>query len=749
MSQQFESSRKARFGRRFIGVAALGIALAASTALSPVAAGELSWTDFAPFAALENDGALPPEFYAFLMSAFVGPQLAENGSTMLIPTLSEDLDLSYHVWDGDTRVPLMLDGSTPSYDITLGSVRLSRDGSMLIGTVTVDGKEKGFVIPDGMNGAPAIWLFGVEETVVSDVNEERIIGSTLELAVQWNLDGDVTSLSQGSWSKGIASIFSGDGNVIFGRLYAEEAFDLARWGGPDRLFQLETLNFSGWKSDAETATAIVSDLTGDAMAGTFTVGTGEEAVISAFYWKGEDGFQEIDLDGVDGTFNDSGLTQSLFISSAGDVVVGGMLQGDNAAVFRWTEAGGAVDISARDGNYSDFASGMTADGSVIVGTSLLPDVEEESVILQAFRWNEADGYQSVYDYLTDAAISTEGWAFNTTIGISADGTVMAGLGTLGDSIMYWLSRCDEDEGCGVTTVDGVANSVASIGLAGETSNLYLDDAFDIASGAAGAGTGPTGGVYAYGAYDSDPMASAGLGLNLRLSPTAVAGVTVGRSQLSTPLAYAGEAVFDATSVIGYFAERPESGLVWEAGIAGVSLDGTVTRGYMNGSDLASSSGTTTGSSWGATLEAGWRFAEVLPATAITPYASYSYMQSSYNGWTETDGPFPATIADFATTTQLVRIGAEVEHAFAGGVVAEAGLALVHRQTDSDGIGYELTGLLDGTIAGSTGSVNWVEASAAVTLPLGDMASTQLKATGRLPDAGDASFAANATLNFAF
>lgn len=640
MSQQFESSRKARFGRRFIGVAALGIALAASTALSPVAAGELSWTDFAPFAALENDGALPPEFYAFLMSAFVGPQLAENGSTMLIPTLSEDLDLSYQVWDGDTRVPLMLDGSTPSYDITLGSVRLSRDGSMLIGTVTVEGKEKGFVIPDGMNGAPAIWLFGVEETVVSDVNEERIIGSTLELAVQWNLDGDVTSLSQGSWSKGIASIFSGDGNVIFGRLYADEAFDLARWGGPDRLFQLETLNFSGWKSDAETATAIVSDLTGDAMAGTFTVGTGEEAVISAFYWKGEDGFQEIDLDGVDGTFNDSGLTQSLFISSAGDVVVGGMLQGDNAAVFRWTEAGGAVDISARDGNYSDFASGMTADGSVIVGTSLLPDVEEESVILQAFRWNEADGYQSVYDYLTDAAISTEGWAFNTTIGISADGTVMAGLGTLGDSIMYWLSRCDEDEGCGVTTVDGVANSVASIGLAGETSNLYLDDVFDIASGAAGAGTGPTGGVYAYGAYDSDPMASAGLGLNLRLSPTAVAGVTVGRSQLSTPLAYAGEAVFDATSVIGYFAERPESGLVWEAGIAGVSLDGTVTRGYMNGSDLASSSGTTTGSSWGATLEAGWRFAEVLPPRPSPPMpATATCSRATMAGPKPTD-PFP-------------------------------------------------------------------------------------------------------------
>jgi hypothetical protein len=60
MSQQFESSRKARFGRRFIGVAALGIALAASTALSPVAAGELSWTDFATFAALEMTARCRP-----------------------------------------------------------------------------------------------------------------------------------------------------------------------------------------------------------------------------------------------------------------------------------------------------------------------------------------------------------------------------------------------------------------------------------------------------------------------------------------------------------------------------------------------------------------------------------------------------------------------------------------------------------------------------------------------------------------
>jgi hypothetical protein len=178
------------------------------------------------------------------MSAFVGPQLAENGSTMLIPTLSEDLDLSYQVWDGDTRVPLMLDGSTPSYDITLGSVRLSRDGSMLIGTVTVDGEEKGFVIPDGMNGAPAVWLYGVGETVAADTNGEIIIGSTFGIPVYWNLEGALGSaFDRGGWEGGVASLFSGNGNVIFGTLSTGEDFDLARWSALEAGYELEVLDF--------------------------------------------------------------------------------------------------------------------------------------------------------------------------------------------------------------------------------------------------------------------------------------------------------------------------------------------------------------------------------------------------------------------------------------------------------------------------------------------------------------------------
>lgn len=113
-----------------------------------------------------------------------------------------------------------------------------------------------------------------------------------------------------------------------------------------------------------------------------------------------------------------------------------------------------------------------------------------------------------------------------------------------------------------------------------------------------------------------------------------------------------------------------------------ALSGAVERGYLNGNDVEFLSGETDGSALGATARLGRRFADVAPQTAVTPYAGYTFARSSYDGWAETGGSFPAVFSDFTTLTHIARVGAEVEHDFTGDVVGTAGLALARRTTDS-------------------------------------------------------------------
>src|SRR5215831_18509787 len=75
------------------------------------------------------------------------------------------------------------------------------------------------------------------------------------------------------------------------------------------------------------------------------------------------------------------------ISSDGGVVVGTARTAQGIAhPFRWTPAGGMVDLGTfRDGQTAQ-ATGVSSDGSVVVGYS---DVADGSV--HAFRWTSAEG----------------------------------------------------------------------------------------------------------------------------------------------------------------------------------------------------------------------------------------------------------------------------------------------------------------------------------------------------------------------
>jgi len=74
------------------------------------------------------------------------------------------------------------------------------------------------------------------------------------------------------------------------------------------------------------------------------------------------------------------------------------------------------------GNFSSFAQGISADGTVIVGASNVASGSE------AFIWDNANGMRSLSFLLTSLGIDLGGLRLTDAMGISADGLTIVGNG---------------------------------------------------------------------------------------------------------------------------------------------------------------------------------------------------------------------------------------------------------------------------------------------------------------------------------
>ncbi len=105
------------------------------------------------------------------------------------------------------------------------------------------------------------------------------------------------------------------------------------------------------------------------------------------------------------------LSEARGVSADGTVVVGTAQNGDGYyRAFRWTAATGMEELGTLGGNQS-YGFDVSADGSVVVGSS-----EDGAGNIRAFRWTSAGGMQN----LGTLAGNSHAWE------VSADGTVVAG-----------------------------------------------------------------------------------------------------------------------------------------------------------------------------------------------------------------------------------------------------------------------------------------------------------------------------------
>jgi hypothetical protein len=210
----------------------------------------------------------------------------------------------------------------------------------------------------------------------------------------------------------------------------------------------------------------------------------------------------------------------------------------------------------------------------------------------------------------------------------------------------------------------VAQSFAGQSAIGNTANAAIGDTLGTMNEYATQATQTQGvrntrfSVFGYGSYDSDPVASGLLGMTVDLPYGVVIGATVGANAIRTDMVFNGSAKMSGGAVGTFIARVPDAGLQWLAAIGGTTMTGDVTRGYLNGNDPAYSKGTTGGRGGGAMARIGWAFNDLLPRTQLTPFASYTVATTSFDGYLETGGPFPASFAAFTSTAQTARLGTD-------------------------------------------------------------------------------------------
>jgi probable HAF family extracellular repeat protein len=482
--------------------------------------------------------------------------------------------------------------------------------------------------------------------------------------------------------------------------------------------------------DLGTLGGLTSAAYGISADGTIVVGSSDNGTTQdAFLWSG-------------GTMTDLGSlapgagSSATAISADGHVVVGGSgtaTPGELHA-FRLIVGGTMTDLGTLGGPIS-FATAVSADGSVVVGVSNTP-----TVVAEAFRWTAASGMKSVSGLLTAGGVNITGWSLELASGVSADGSVVVGSGTdpNGDT-QAWLARFSAG-GTGLITPGVVAQSFSGQAAIGENDTRVIDGTLETFTQVAtkdSNGQGKNGSpysVFGYTTVDSDPAAAGLVGLKVALPDSMVAGAAVAANYVKTDLVYAGSSKMQGGSIGGFIARVPTAGLQWLFGVDGLTVKGNIDRGYLNGSGQAYSTGSTTANGWGANARIGWSFDNVMANARLTPFASYSYSTIHVDGYTETTGVFPATFNAFNDTVQIARFGADLRYAFGPEKWIWGTLNEAHRLggSKSDDITGTLIGLFTVTAAPASVAQDWAEATAGIHLPVWANGSLTASVTALIP-----------------
>ncbi len=472
-------------------------------------------------------------------------------------------------------------------------------------------------------------------------------------------------------------------------------------------------------------------------------GTNVDGNKEAFRWTQADGMVGLG-DLPDGFFS----SIAYGISADGSVIVGQGNSADGPEAFRWTQVDGMVGLGdLPGGGFGSTALATSADGSVVVGYGT------STIGTEAFYWTQAGGMKSLAEILTANGVDLTGWTLQRAEGVSADGSVVVGLAVNGGNSLAFIATLGSDPG--VTTPEDLAVSLNSGTAPSRQSRRVAMDALrrslfaaahtvPIAPAPQFAAADPNDGAslsipslwsaYAVGAIGTsdgggDWSLDGTVGLmaevseDLRLG----AGIIGGYGDTETYLGGSSRVYAAGGSVLAAY-ERPEGlRLYGTAFAAHLSVD--TDRHYRNGAGIDGSHGETDGIGYGAAVRGGWAFA-VDQDTSVMPYAELRWSKTELDGYTETDGAFPATYSDQESERTTSHVGLQVDHRLTSTLRVQPRLAWGHRLGGDDGALTATTLGLTQTLRPVAEDRNWAEGAIAATWRISNRTVLSAELAGR-------------------
>lgn len=238
------------------------------------------------------------------------------------------------------------------------------------------------------------------------------VGEDKDESVLWKIGEPTIVLAP---PLGNADDFSDGATAFIGTTYTPlgtdgEAF---RWTAAEGLIRLGDLPGGDFASDPV-------GISGD---GLVVVGDSpSENGSEAFRWTAATGM--VGLGDLPGGRFASVATDACF---DGSVIVGTGESANGREAFRWTATSGMVGLGDLPGGYFEsYPYDVSADGSTIVGTA---NLLESSLIGEAFYWNESLGMTNLRDLLISRGVDNlAGWTLLSATGVSADGSTVVGVG---------------------------------------------------------------------------------------------------------------------------------------------------------------------------------------------------------------------------------------------------------------------------------------------------------------------------------
>ncbi|MBU4524056.1 MAG: autotransporter domain-containing protein [Desulfomicrobium sp.] len=502
---------------------------------------------------------------------------------------------------------------------------------------------------------------------------------------------------------------SADGSVIVGYGNSASGNEAFRWTDATGMVGLGDLPGGTFSSRAY---AVSAD-------GSVIVGYGvSESGTEAFRWTDATGMLGLgDLPG--GTFSIASA-----VNADGSVIVGTGNSVSGYEAFRWTAATDMVGLGdLPGGTFSSSAYAVSADGSVIVGTGYSASGYE------AFRWTDGKGIQSLSALLVAEGVDLTGWTLNAAYNISADGSTIVGIGTNSDGPGPFIARLYLNSPPGLITPYNLSASLAEMATVGPAA-MYLGKAnmeglMDVSRESVIFGTGSeprsanqfwTTGTLVGG---DDLSGEFGGGGGVGLTHHFVNGLSIGGGIFPDmrrfETSHGGDQEIESIGPGIFLGYAPDAyGLRLEAGAMASLINMRLERGYQNGEGSAQSRGKTQGEGYGLYGRLGWAF-PVTERIAVQPFIQHSWQHIHFDGYTESDGPFPAKYDAFSDTVNTSRAGIEGQYAFSERLGLRAWVAYSHRhENESPSMSGEVIGLNAFEFSGADLDQDWMDTGMGVT-----------------------------------